>query len=195
MLSDVELTQYLLRIIKSHQPLFMLDNNNLFSVRARDILKKHAISSSYEKKELLLQSFISQQYQNNVNNTLEAPWCNTSFISIQLPTTKSLQKGKKKSAVCAVLTKQLYSQSTEGQSPVLISGRPTQEWCQNQFVWLRASPPACNATAERVIRSVIPLQHPALWACPQGCRFTPGNQPCFARSHTAKSHSFTTALR
>lgn len=69
---------------------------------------------------------------------------------------------KKKSAVCAVLTKQLYSQSTEGQSPVLISGRPTQEWCQNQFVWLRASPPACNATAERVIRSVIPLQHPAL---------------------------------
>lgn len=49
-----------------------------------------------------------------------------------------------------MLTNQLYSQSTEGQSPVFISGRSTQEWCRNQFVWLRASPPACKTTAERV---------------------------------------------
>lgn len=66
------------------------------------------------------------------------------------------------------------TQSTVGQSPVFISRRSTEKHCQNSVVWLHASPPACKTTSERVIRSIIPLQHPARWVCPHGCQFMPG---------------------
>lgn len=64
---------------------------------------------------------------------------------------------------------------------MFISGRSAHECCQNQFVWLYDSPPACVTTlkAERVIGASTPLWHPVLRTCSQRYQLMPGNQTCF----------------
>lgn len=49
-LSDVEIVDYLVWIIKSHQPLFILDNN-IYFLSEPGTFKKHAVFSNYEKRK------------------------------------------------------------------------------------------------------------------------------------------------